>query len=423
MGTLLRDLSIVWTLFHCCFMFMLLYESRYSALKTYLITSIFLIPLSALHLATVIFLGIERAGQLIVFTCVLPSLLLFFLMAKNRDTRFLFTFCLVDTVVLEVLFVTNLLDTALGPDNYIVMFLSRLVVFPLLEVGTVKYIRKPYHRLQQQMKKGWGLFSFLAALFYGALLLETYHPNIILKRMEYLSHLVLLAILVPVMYLVVFKILWTNLKLFDTVGENRALIMHMKIVTERLDSNSENEKRLKMLRHDIKYNILLLNDYIHGNKLEEAEKLLGSLIADIDKSTPKTYCGNHAVNVVLSYYSYRAEERQIQLDASMRLPEKLNVSENDLALVLSNGLDNAINAVENCADKKIVVKSFIEDGKIYLEIKNPVSSSITFDGKFPCSNQEGHGFGTKSMATVVEKYGGVYSFTVENGYFSFRCSM
>ncbi len=54
--------------------------------------------------------------------CVFPSLIFFFIMAKNRDTRFLFTFCVVDTIILEIVFATNLLDTVLGLGNYIVMF-------------------------------------------------------------------------------------------------------------------------------------------------------------------------------------------------------------------------------------------------------------------------------------------------------------
>ncbi|MCI8856990.1 MAG: sensor histidine kinase [Clostridiaceae bacterium] len=423
MNTLLRELSQVWTLFHCCFMFMLLYESRYSTQKTNLLTSIFMMPLIALNIACVVFLGIEKTGQLLIFTCVLPSLLFFFLMAKKRDTRFLFTFCLVDTVVLEVLFATNLLDTALGFNNYIIMFLSRLFAFPLMEVGLVKYLRQPYQQIQQQMRKGWGVFSFLAAVFYMLLLLEAYHPYIILDRPEYIPHLVLLMILVPVMYITVFKVLWAQMKLFDAAEKNRTLIMQVKMATDRLAMGSENEKRLQLLRHDMKHNMLLLSDYLHSGRQAEAEKLISSLVADIDKNALQSYCDNRSVNVVLSYHSRIAAENGIQFTASVQLPEKLTVSETDFAVILSNGLENAVNALKECNDKKIFVKSFIDEDKIYLEIKNPFYNTVTFDGKIPRSNQENHGFGTKSMAAIVEKYGGVYSFTVEQGYFSFRCSI
>lgn len=153
MNTILRDLSIIWTLIHCIVMFMFLYGSRYSPKKTNTITAFFIAPLIVVNILNMKLLGIETAGNLIVPCCVIPSFIFFFIMAKNRDTRFLFTFCVCDTVTLEVLLVTNLLDGFLGIPNYIVMFLSRLILFPLLEFFLVKYLRKPYHFLQRNMKK------------------------------------------------------------------------------------------------------------------------------------------------------------------------------------------------------------------------------------------------------------------------------
>lgn len=423
MNTILRDISIVWTLLHCCFMFMLLYESRFSARKTNLFTCIFLLPIIAVNMANVLFLGIEKAGQLVVFSCVLPSLLFFFLMAKNRDTRFLFTFCLVDTVILEVLFATNILDTIVGLDGYLVMFLSRLIVFPLLELWLVKYLRRPYQLLQQQMQKGWGVFSIMAALFYAAMLLSTYHPFIITERPEYYPHLILLLVLVPVMYMTVFKLLFKQLQLFSAAEKNRILDMQVKLTNERLNTNAEAEKRLQMLRHDMKHKMLLLNDYIRSENYAEVEKYMNSMIAEISQSTPQTYCDNHSVNVILSYYNKIADERNIEFNASIRFPAALKIGQTDLAVVLSNGLENAINAQAYCEDKKICIKGFMEAEKLYLEIKNPFNHSVAFDGALPRSQRENHGFGTKSMAAIVEKYEGVYSFSVENGYFCFRCTM
>ena len=133
MNTILRDISIIWTLIHCCLMFMLLYESRYSQKKTNIITAVFVIPVIVINLLNVWFFGIETAGNLIVPCCVLPSFVFFFIMAKNRDTRFIFTFCLSDTVVLEITIASNIIDTVWGAGNYLVMFIIRLVIYPVLE--------------------------------------------------------------------------------------------------------------------------------------------------------------------------------------------------------------------------------------------------------------------------------------------------
>ena len=37
----------------------------------------------------------------------------------------------------------------------------------------------------------------------------------------------------------------------------------------------------------------------------------------------------------------------------------------------------------------------------------------------PVSKEQGHGYGTKSMAHIVEKHGGVFQFSVKDGWFIF----
>lgn len=114
----------------------------------------------------------------------------------------------------------------------------------------------------------------------------------------------------------------------------------------------------------------------------------------------------------------------MKFETNIRLPETLPIEETDLAVILSNGLENSINALENCDNRHISVNGFMEADKVYLEIKNPFNyGDVVFDGKMPKSPKENHGYGTKSMASLVRKYEGAYSFTVEDGEFIFRCSI
>lgn len=425
MNTLLRDLSIIWTLIHCCVMFMLLYESRFAQKRACIAAIIFMIPLIAVNIANVLMFGVETAGRLIIPCCVLPGFIFFFVMAEHRDTRFLFTFCLVNTVVLEVLLATNLLDAVLGLGGYIVMFVSRLVLLPLLEFLMLKYLKKPYRILLQEVQKGWGVFSLMAALFYVALLMFTLYPSIITDRMEYIPYVVLMLILVPVMYAAIFVVLWTQTELLKSEGQNRDLEMQAKMAGEWLDSRSESEKRIKMLRHDMKHHFLILDGYIRNGRCDEAEAYIASLMDDINQSELKSWCENNAANIVLSHYERLGKMQGIELDANIVLPSKLAISETDLTVVLANGLDNAIHAAASCDsdNKHVALKCFVEGDKLYLEISNPIRDAVLFDGAMPRAQRKHHGYGTHSMVTVVEKYGGVSTFTVEDGCFVFRCCM
>ena len=422
MPEILRDLSIIAILAHCLIMFMMLYESRFSRAKTYAALITLYVVAVTVMLLVVHFYGIQTAGRVMVLVCILPSLLLFLFMAKNRGARFLFTFCLVDTLMLVILILSRLFDALLG-DTGAAMLLIRLLLPLLMEYLLVKYVRKPYLRLQRTAKKGWLAYSLLSVMFYLTILIDAFYPKIILERPGEIPQLVMFLLLLPVMYLTIFTALGRQLALLAGQERQHALELQIKLTGDRLKLWEEKERSLNILKHDLKHQVLLLDDYIKSGQYEKAQTYINALTEHIDKSTPKNFCQNRAANVVLSYYQSVAQEKGITLRAAVNLPEALRVDEIDLAVILSNALDNAIHALERCPDKTISVKGFTEADTLYLEVKNPFQDSVVFEDGIPLSKQEQHGYGTRSIVTIVERYGGIYSFSVEQGSFVFRCSM
>ena len=115
---LLRDLSVLWTLFHVLIIFMLLYRSRYSRKKTLLLTGIAMGAVILLNVAGLALYGAAVMGKVFILTCTLPSLLFFWIISRDRNGRFFFTFCMADTVALWILAVTNVADYYFGGAQY-----------------------------------------------------------------------------------------------------------------------------------------------------------------------------------------------------------------------------------------------------------------------------------------------------------------
>lgn len=166
--TILRDLSMLWSLFHILILFILLYRSRYPRKKTYILTGIFMTPLVALNVAGLVLYGTELMGKVFLLTCTLPSFIFFWFMSEDRKGQFFFTFCLADTVSYWIIVVTNLADFYFGGEKYILMFIGRLVLFPLAEWAAVRFLRKPYRELQESAARGWGLFAGMTSIGEGA---------------------------------------------------------------------------------------------------------------------------------------------------------------------------------------------------------------------------------------------------------------
>lgn len=199
--------------------------------------------------------------------------------------------------------------------------------------------------------------------------------------------------------------------------------MQIEMVNERFSQNKETENNLKLLRHDIKHRLIPLSGYIDNKDFDKAREYMNKLMEDIDRNTIKTYCQNNMVNVVLSYYHNIAMSKEIDFQAHIRLPENLSINETDLAVILSNSLENTINALKECKNKHISIKAFFKNRRIYIEIKNPFKGKIVFEDNLPQASVENHGYGTKSIATIIKKYDGIYSFVTENDCFVFRCAV
>ena len=92
------------------------------------------------------------------------------------------------------------------------------------------------------------------------------------------------------------------------------------------------------------------------------------------------------------------------------------VVDEDLVVLLSNLLNNAIEACEKCKDnKKIQLKFVMEENAIVLSVKNTYTEPVIYEKneiKTSKSMPEEHGVGIKNIKKIVEKYEG--SYTIQN---------
>lgn len=119
---LLRDISLLWSMIHAIVLFMFMFEPRYPKKKTISITLFTMTPLIIVNMILFALLGFNKYGTLMLLTLSLPSCIIFWILAKHRDGRFIFTFCMIDTCVLEIVYITNLLNPYISPDSYLFMF-------------------------------------------------------------------------------------------------------------------------------------------------------------------------------------------------------------------------------------------------------------------------------------------------------------
>ena len=211
--TILRDISFLWSMMHVVGLFLLLFEPRYSWRLTLTAGFAGAGILLSVNMMAMFWLGHGIIMSIAFFTCTIPTLVLFYVLSKYRDGRFFFLFCLSDTTCFWLLQITNLLDRVTG-DTYVVMLISRLLLFPAIEYLFWRYLRRPYLELTAHLEKGWWLFAATGATYYLLIMATAIPVGSPMPGTAGLLRIILVMILMPLTYLTIFRSLWRQMLLY-----------------------------------------------------------------------------------------------------------------------------------------------------------------------------------------------------------------
>ena len=417
---ILKNLSVIWALAHGIALFFLLFESRFSAKKTVVITALTIGPLSIINLALFFLLGFEKYSMLMLVTLSLPSCVIFYFLAKFRDGRFFFTFCVVDTIVLEVLYITNILNHYLTPDTYLVMFFLRLVAYPALGWWIIKRVRAMYLSVQRNISKGWLSFAVIGILMYITIMLLMNYPAPVTQRPDHLPALILVFILMPVVYLNIISTLRKLLTLHEQSQQDDILAMQVSSMTTRMEELSVADQMFRMERHNFRHKMKTIASLLEAGQYQECSTLLEEYNEALGKTTTKRYCQHPVLDAVLSAYIQKAENHGIQVSYGIAFPDELSVKEAELATAIANALENAINASEKLPrEKRFIDLKILEKPRLIIKISNSYEGEVEFgeDG-IPVNKEADHGFGTRFIAAFCEKNDGFYDFQADGEMFT-----
>ena len=174
--------------------------------------------------------------------------------------------------------------------------------------------------------------------------------------------------------------------------------------------------------HDRRHFNNVLLELLEQGKTGEATALLQSQ----NQAAPKisrVYCENPAINAAVCHYAGLAEQAGIPAELALDIPGDVNVDALELSMVVSNLMENAIQACGGLPQNKAPYLHFTcrSVGRLLLEMENPCTEGTVLDESgYPLACEEGHGIGSKSVIAFAKKYGGELLYKIENGVFRVR---
>lgn len=167
---------------------------------------------------------------------------------------------------------------------------------------------------------------------------------------------------------------------------------------KEMETIRRNEQEIRLLRHDMRLFLNTLALRLEENDIDSARNMISNLASNVEATTLHRYCRNDTINYILSDFAAKCKENQITFDTSVELAE-LKTDEIMFSSILSNALDNSLNATKKLSPKERYIKLMIKksDDKLLLSVKNPFKEKPVLIDGIPISSKSGHGYGTQSI--------------------------
>lgn len=277
----------------------------------------------------------------------------------------------------------------------VVMFLRRfstekLVFIPTFHVVIVAAVAALSLLLQQagdwfQVPKG---YKVLQAGCFWAILFVAYYMFYLVSR-EYQSKLELVAI------------------------QHR-----VELNEEMLQFSKESYEEMHQIRHETKNHLAYIRALAECGEYEKLKDYLNVVSGETEALFQFVECGNDVINAVMNHAIKQARANGVEVELQIIVPPELPYQETDLCSLLSNLMDNAIEGSICSGEEKPVISVGIrpQQDYLFLRVTNPVGEEGSGRPSLRTTKEDKrlHGYGTKIIRRVTERYEGSVNFRVQD---------
>lgn len=273
----------------------------------------------------------------------------------------------------------------------------------------------------EEIVQSWYVFWILPAVFISLnLFLTPLHIEILYQGRTLLLYIVNSLMLLS--FLLLFY--WLFYYVASALNRNYRLrqenqFLNMQQTQYEMLCSAIEETR--QARHDMRHHFSTLAALANRKEWQQLEEY----IAQVQESIPSVelnLCDNPAVDGVASHYAALIKGYDIPFSAKFNLPYNLLISEMDICLVLSNLLENALEASlrTDISKRCIKVQAYIHsDNVILITVENAFEGNINKKNDvFQSSKHSGSGVGIQSVRRIAERNGGYCRFMLADGKFT-----
>lgn len=216
---------------------------------------------------------------------------------------------------------------------------------------------------------------------------------------------------------------YTFRKMLDGEGEKQKNLL-MEQQFELQLTHSKNIEGLycgiRSVMHDMNNHIACLKNLANDNRIDDIKKYIDNIGETIGKLDFKIKTGNPISDAVINEKYNIAQAENIDFLCDFIIPKEISIEPVDLCIILSNVLDNAIEACTSInisnIPKEIRIKSYVKNMYLIIEVSNTKNNKFQYDGDKIISTKSDstkHGMGIYNIEAAVKKYNGILDIVEE----------
>lgn len=381
----------------------------------------------------VLLLGITLLGDffgedfniIITVTLTLVSLIFAIIISQKHYLNSIFSACVFEiaVVLLSTLLyhcfstIFNDFDILLYGENslarYIYVIVHKILLFSILQSIL-------YFRINDRMENINGVITFIFSIVtvfgLGFTLLITEKANDLSISIDLLIIALIFLILNILLYLLLYQISKLQKK-------NYSLMLLSEIEKhegEKYEEALSLWNAAQKIRHDFKNHMLAVSTMIDSGKTDECQNYINEYFLTLQNTRSFSQSGNLVLDYLIDSKLSNLEKTQIVIAGSVG--DLSDIQDVDLASLMGNILDNAIEAQEKIENKYIELSFSKHNDMRIIVCKNAIEQSVLKHNRTLKSTKKGngHGYGSKIIAEIARKYNGIVHYFEEEKLFGIQ---
>lgn len=192
-----------------------------------------------------------------------------------------------------------------------------------------------------------------------------------------------------------------------------------KLADRQFEEIRSTYKEMRGWRHDYRNHMQVLKVYLDEGKIKQGKEYIMQMDKDLEDIDHIVKTGNVMADAILNSKLTLARSKNITVNVTAKIPEKLPVTDTEFCVIFGNLLDNAIEACEKIQeenDRFIRIYIGMFQKQFYLSVTNATSNSKRITA-YRTVKGINHGLGLERIDNIVNKHQGFLNRKNEPGVF------